>query len=378
MFRFDPDSNAEYQLRKSLRAKLGRIPTDADVLKDLHEQRAAAAAAALEYEARRAAREAEEQRKEAARRSELETRRRTRSTPPSDFRVIRQVGELQQLSMSHQAFCEKTKIEGTKEEPIKIALDLELFNFRGSVFRYVVFSGNLRGAKFEDAEFEGVTFKRDSSLEGADFSNSEFNEVSFDDGCHMEGASFQFAKFKKGITVEFDRNFLSNATFSTIRTDRWYRLSYAYAGLAQYINITLSGLYFGLILLKLYLFKIASALQDAIISNIPRVEAQSESFAQVTVSKFVFGSGLTSVAVALMILLYQALRLYLTMKIGPLIEAERRTGYTPRRDAYDPYRILHVVSRGLGAVVVVLFLNELRDLWSQAPLLIPKHLISVR
>ncbi|MBA1138706.1 pentapeptide repeat-containing protein [Mesorhizobium neociceri] len=370
----DPEMEVERHLRQYLLRKLGRWPTDEDIKNHLDEESAIFEKARVLRELEAANKNNEERTKQIERRNALEERQRTRNIAPSADSPVRNLEELETLSKSGQAYCVGTKIEGSKEEPIIVDIDLEFFNFNLSMFRYVTFGteSNLSNVSFIGSKFESVIFENGSSIEGSDFSEAEFGSTHFKEGCRLDGASFRFAKFKRGNTVEFDRNYISGASFLSIRTDEWSQLSRSYSGIFQYINIAFSGIYFGIILLKLYLFKSISVTQSLIENQIRFLEENSNQFSAISVFEFVFGSRFTSLAIAMIILCYQAARLYLTMRIGPLIEAERQTGYTPRRSSFEGYLLLHLIVRVLGVIAVLLFIYELWDLWSQRPIVIPK------
>jgi uncharacterized protein YjbI with pentapeptide repeats len=371
----DPEHKLQMQDYQHVRRTLGRTPTDAD-MREYYQQRD------IRLQQEKSAREQrdqaereEKQRRELERQNALDERSRTSGVRPNDFRIVTTADELKVLSRSGQAYCEGTTIAGTKQNLANIDFDLESFNFQRSTFRHVVFGKtcNISNANFRNCTFESVVFARDANLEGVDFREAEFREVRFTDGCKLAGASFPFAKFKKGVTIQFDRNDISNAAFSAPRSDAWYKLSNAYAGIFQYINLTLSGIYFGFILLKLYLFKAFSVIEPPALNIAHRTGIKLDEYTKVSVFDFVFGSQLTSLAIALVVLLYQTIRIYLTMRIGPLIEAERRTGYTPARYSFDPYVGPHTVGRVLGFIAISLFIYELWGLWTQQPLLVPKR-----
>ena len=191
-------------------------------------------------------------------------------------------------------------------------------------------------------------------------------------GVIWTGRLFSFHSSAKDVTIQFDRNYISNATFKGIRVDIWARLSNSYAGIWQYLNLTLSGAYFGFLLLKLYLFNVASTMQTSVLESLSLPQPVPVETREVSVFDFVFGAGFISVSIAMLLLLYQSMRLFLTTRIGPLIEGEKRTGYTPSRSSYDRYVRPNLVVRLLGLAAATLFAWELWQLWNQEPLLVPK------
>ncbi|MCK1707712.1 MULTISPECIES: hypothetical protein [unclassified Bradyrhizobium] len=85
---------------------------------------------------------------------------------------------------------------------------------------------------------------------------------------------------------------------------------------------------------------------------------------------FVFGAEWTSALPAIIILVYQVMRIILTVRISPLIEAERGTGWTPARSSYQRYIWFHVGSQILGGIAITSFAWEVWQLLQQEPLMI--------
>jgi hypothetical protein len=172
------------------------------------------------------------------------------------------------------------------------------------------------------------------------------------------------------VAIQFDENNIIGARFGYIRRDAWFRLSNAYLGIFQYINLSLSGLYLGLLLLKLYLFKFLSIAQSDILNTVNHPIGNPEHLQSVSVFNFVFGAKWTSALPAIIILIYQMMRIFLTVRISPLIESERITGWTPPRSSYQRYMRLHLIAQILAGVAIMSFAWEVWQLFQQDPLLI--------
>jgi uncharacterized protein YjbI with pentapeptide repeats len=370
MIHLDVDVRAEYDLHRRVRNAIGHEPSEKEIQEHLDEENRRREEYEASSRAERAKRAELEEIQAQTRQRKIDERIRTRNVAPSDFARITKLEELERCSMDFdQAYCERSSLVGTKDKPLRIDLDLQSFNLRQSTFRDVIFA-DLRAVDFSGSLFERVAFEPRVKLQGADFERAQFSDVSFARGCGLDFASFQYAKFKERVAIEFDRNNISGATFTTTRTDIWAKLSSAYAGIFQYINLTLSGVYFGFILLKLYLFKALSTM-SGIIAQVYPGELRDQ-LTSISPFRFVFGSQWSAFATAVAILLYQALRLFLTMQIGPLIETEKRTGYTPEQSSYVKYEKLHLFVRILGAIAILLFIYEVYELWTEKPLLVPK------
>lgn len=287
-----------------------------------------------------------------------------RSNSPEEYIPPTNINSLKEASMLNMSYAERTFLVGTEENPIQIDLDLEGFNFSNAIFNNVTFNGgcNLNNSIFKGANFNNVFFDEGVSLIEADFDSAEFHDVIFSYETKIEGSSFRFSKFRKGVFIEFDRNYIANATFDFRRSDVWANLSRSYAGIWQYINITLSGIYFGIILLQLYFFKLLTSFDSAFQSHEINYCGNNECV-EISAFRFIFGDGFFTIAAAtaIMILIYQSLRLYITMNIAPLIEIEKRTGYTPDRSSYIGFSKIKSFVRFLGAIVVLMFFYEI---WS--------------
>lgn len=379
MIPIDYESANEIRFRQYV-ARRQRVSLDeVDLDQYFREQRQIQAELDAKLEAERAEKNrelaravAEKQRAEAAHREILQLRWRTRNIVPADPPNIKNLDDLEAISSAGQGFCEGTVIEGDDKAKTRIDINLELCNLRNSAFRNVIFGPNadLGGANFANSKFESVVFEGETNIKDVNFDEVEFIDVVFSRSCRIQGGSFQFAKVLKGVTIDFDRNYIAGATFSNKRSDTWFQLSNAYAGLFQYVNLTLSGIYFGFLLLKLYLFKVLSLTQAAALAGMNITNMQTGGMA-VSVFDFVFGAKISSVATAMVILVYQAMRVFITMRIGPLIEDERRTGCTPPREDFESYRRPHNVVRLLGFAALLLFGYELWGLLTQKPLFIP-------
>ncbi|SDO20241.1 pentapeptide repeat-containing protein [Ensifer sp. YR511] len=377
---FDPLIEEDMKLHRQLQRKLGRWPTQEDMSNYYDEQsRLADEALRIAQEAEKirelARRKAEEEnlRRELERRAQLEERRRRHAVPSENFAIARSVDDLRKKSQSNEAFCEQTRIEGNDQAAIEIELDLKAFNLGRSVFRHVIIqsSANLEGASFAGATFEHVVFKAGSNIKEADFSHATFSSVKFEPECILDGASFQFAKFLKAIAVEFDRNNLSGSVFFTPRSDKWNALARSYSTISQIVNTILSFSYFGILILKLYIFKTMSLAEAFILYKIPDPVNAKITYSEISVFNFMFGSQPSSLVIAVILIVYQALRLFVTMRIGPLIEAERQSGYTPPRDSFMTYYSLQTLVNLLGIAAVAIFCYEIWGLATQEPLKVP-------
>ena len=194
---------------------------------------------------------------------------------------------------------------------------------------------NLQNTAFRNTVFKNVIFKSNCNLSNADFSDATFINVNFGEGCHLDGARFQFATFGTGVKIEFDRNYIGTCTFSGQRNDSWSTLYNSYQGIWQYINLTLSGAYFAFLLLKLYLFAATSYTTHALLAPELLKQRDDVVLSEISVYDFVMGDNWTTLTIALLILLYQTVRIFLTTHIAPLIDNEIKSGYTPCQSALN-------------------------------------------
>jgi uncharacterized protein YjbI with pentapeptide repeats len=385
------EGRLEMDRRQRLAYRLGRWPTDEEFEEDKREESRKLSDEKNARDRKNAEARAALWEQEAERKRLIEARRRSREKILNDPHTITSADQLKQAVLNGRANCSNTIIEGLPNEPVVIDGDLEALNLSHSRFTHVRFSNvNMNQALLIDCKFEDVAFGPGSTIERADFFNSEFRSVKFNPECKMGGASFRSCQFGSSVKIEFDHNSLLNATFQGGRRDEWFKLSHSYAGFIQFVNITLSGTYFSLILLKLYLFNIISQVQaepmaafDAALKAIRKeaqklgpgisghLEAAIPKFKEVSPFDFVFGSDDASLGVAIIILVYQSLRLFITMRIGPLMEAERMGGYTPNRVEFEHYIDIHRIVQFLSIVALLLFAFELWQLFTQNPIQVP-------
>lgn len=381
MRHFSEEEELDYLLRKEIRRTIGHEPTDEEVKRYIDDQRRRGEA----EDARRATEEqaatAETLRLERERQTILDIRRRKRSDPVDSPLISNLQVDLKSRQSANASNCQSGQFIGERSARLLISGDLEAFNFDGATFRHVTFAkdANLTDATMVGADLEDVTFEPGCNVSNVDFRQTHFDSVTIMPGCLIQGASFQLARFEKGISVEFDHNNLSGAAFAAPRRDRWFGLSRSYSTIAQVLNAILSMTYFALILIKLYLFRALGTVQQAAFERTPSAAMQGADFSRVTVFDFVFGSQWSSFALAFLIITYQALRLYLTVNIAPLIEAERQSGHTPLLVDFARLLRLQRLTSVLGWIALLVFLYEIYGLLTQEAILIPKtfHIVAI-
>jgi hypothetical protein len=299
-------------------------------------------------------------------------RSRKRSSPPSNYHPATTLEQLSTQSKNNDSHADNVRLVGTADNPIRISLDLDGFRFRSSYFEHVRFltAAKLERVDFESSTFRNVSFGNGTTLNDANFRKATLSTVDFAPDCLVRGVQFEDARFERHVEIRFDENNITGTRFSFIRKDDWFRLSTAYLGAAQYINLTLSGIYLAILLIKLLLFKMLSVSQGNLLALAHIGSDQLQHRENVTVFNFVFGAHWTAALPAFAILTYQLLRIFLTMRIGPLIEAERASGWTPAYDAYRHYIGLHSISQYLAIVALAAFGRELWNLFDQAPLVL--------
>lgn len=370
IFPLDPEAKIRNNDRLYLTRILGRTPTEADMDAYYAQQR-------RKLDAERRAREKEEKERQEQEEIAAETkskslasraaaRTRNQSPPEPVFNSL----ALRQRAENDEPCCQGSRIMGEENQFTEIDLDLDLFDFQGSSFKNVNFVRNaqLCGCDFSGSKLENVYFGGGVNVTEADFSNCELKNVTFDYNCKISGASFRFAKFRRGVKIQVDRNHLATTIFDERRTDEWAKMAKSFSGIWQYINLTLGGLYMMILIIKLYAFNFIVEWSAALLGK--DTSNQSE-FVSISTFEFLFGSSVWSIILALLILTYQGLRLFLTVSIGPMIDYEVRSGYTPERSAYLPLIRATKILRILGWVALLLFVFELWTLAVSGPLVLP-------
>jgi hypothetical protein len=189
------------------------------------------------------------------------------------------------------------------------------------------------------------------SANWTNFATSNFSSAKFSPDANVLGASFKGSTFENGSYVDFDKNLILNAFFKDGRTDSWYKLSTPFSGIWQFINVALSSIY----LISLY-FKIQVFNGLSTTSQYARSVIVYEVTEKITLYEFVLGDSLSGAIAAFLILLYQILRLYMTLKIGPMIESTKISGVTPEKFRFTGYLRITPLIRALGYLALAVFL----------------------
>ena len=241
----DPDVKIEKYLRKECFRSLGRNCTEEEYQDWLNKYHKRLGEETRESKRRQEEAQKEEEAKLKQREKILTQRLDSRHILPSDYDPSVNISTLRQRSESNLPYAERVKIQGDEKVSVEVDFDLELFNFSNSEFKHVKFKKgcNLNRASFKGSRLSHVVFEDGVKLSEADFDDTELHNVQFSPECNMKGATFRFAKFRRGVSLEFDRNYIANATFDSGRNDVWAKLSLSYAGIWQYVNITLNSAY---------------------------------------------------------------------------------------------------------------------------------------
>jgi hypothetical protein len=244
-------------------------------------------------------------------------------------------------------------------------VDLEALNLENSVFEFVDFSSkcNLNEANLKGSTFRNVTFQNSCSANGTNFSASNFSSTKFSADAHVQGSSFKGSTFENGSYIDFDKNLILDAFFKDGRADSWYKLSTPFSGIWQFINVALSSAY----LISLY-FKIQVFNGLSTTSQYARNLIEYEPTKKITLYEFVFGESYSGAIAAFLILLYQILRLYMTLKIGPMIDSTKASGVTPEKFRFTGYLRITPLIMALGYFALVAFLWNFWLLLNTEPL----------
>jgi hypothetical protein len=124
------------------------------------------------------------------------------------------------------------------------------------------------------------------------------------------------------------------------------------------------------------MFAAIGALQDSILGtgefqaiNVSKIEGMLSLHAQkLSAFDFVFGNGWLSIIGVLFAFIFQGLRLYITTQIAPMVEMEKRSGYTPRRSNYLRFVSLHRIVVVLAVFVSLSFFLEIFELMTASVL----------
>lgn len=361
----DPNFKLDAYWSKQFHKVHGRFPDKtelSDFERSAHEK---SEALRQEEERKRAESEKVETAKLLARADLVRSRLQSREEIPQAYSPPDSVQRLLEIIDSGGTYVAFTKIRGEKDKRISLDVDLEALNLENSVFEFVDFSSkcNLDDANFKDSTFRNVTFRSNCSVNGTNFSGSNFSSTKFSPDADVLGASFKDSSFENGSYIDFDRNLILDAFFKDGRSDSWYKLSSPFSGIWQFINVTLSSAYLISLYFKLQLFNGLSTT-----SQYARSLLDYEPTRKITLYEFVFGESYSGAFAAILILLYQILRLYVTLKIGPMIESTKTSGVTPEKFRFTGYLRITPLIKALGYLALVAFLWNFWLLLNTEPL----------
>jgi hypothetical protein len=177
---------------------------------------------------------------------------------------------------------------------------------------------------------------------------AHFDECTFYNAT-MSGADLERARFSNCKGLRLDDNFVRGATFGRRPVDQWHVLKGAYAGHGQAFHILFSILYFAPIILKISLLLALSTLQSRFS---PDLYAKQFHLSPRPIYSLIYYENGFLWYVTTGVLIYQSLRIALTYKIGPLVDQENTTGFSPRYIEYGGYWYVHQIVRVLGFVAI--------------------------
>jgi len=247
----------------------------------------------------------------------------TRKKLPENYTAAKTVDELILLRQHGLFYLAESELIGASSEAKR--------NQRPTV------QGNFDYCNFEASVFANCVFQRDSSFVEASFKNCEFLLCHFNPNVKISGANLSGANFVGCSGLRLDENNISGTNFDSKSIDEWHKLSTSYGEASRVLNSMLVLLYFAPILLKALFFQYLGSVQNALPERMRDQLAQSYHLRKQNISNLVLGEEPWTFFwyLAVVLLVYQLSRLYLTWKIGPLADLQRATGITPPYYSYS-------------------------------------------
>jgi uncharacterized protein YjbI with pentapeptide repeats len=221
----------------------------------------------------------------------------------------------------------------------------------------------LQGASFANATLDDLTFSHEvlepqfaakasaCDLERASFVNAKLVNVTFDE-CELHEASFEQAELVTVSGLEFDANNQRNARYARTFTNHWLQLRREYSGARMVFNILLLLAFFVPLIARAGFWIGVNRLQSH------ELHLQSHEFGRMSLCLAARceewsvwelalrrNESLAAFTLAVALLAYNVLRLWLTWRVGPLREEEERSGHTPQRVDYNGLWIAHRIIR---------------------------------
>lgn len=261
---------------------------------------------------------------------------------------------LQQAKKYLDQVYKKRSIEPQDYDTPTKAQDLNnKYKFGGLYFRHTQITGEDINFKLEHANLSGAIFK-DCNFSGCSLKSAQLIDARFDnctfDNADLNGADLERARFSGCTGLALDDNFIRGATFGPRPGDKWHRLKGTYAGHGQAFHILFSILYFGPIILKISFLLALATFQDR--AQLAK-RAELITLSPKPIYKLIYNENGLLWYLTIGVLVYQALRILLTYRIGPLADRESATGYSPNKSEYSRYWRAHQVVRTFGIAAII-------------------------
>lgn len=230
----------------------------------------------------------------------------------------------------------------------------------------------LKGTKLGAADLSGA------NLNGADLSDAELSQTNCTGtnliGASLEGAvlshtSLEDADLRGCHGLRLDGEYIRGAKFSPFQKEPYCELRRKYTGQWQVIALIL-----------LLVFLLPKMVGAAFWMFASRIEQAKEVFGQAdtmpepntTVGDLLLGDGWFA-AITVLIVMYQVVRLAVTIKVGAVHQQERSSGFAPRWKDYRLCWRVHWYSLRWVFAVAVLSAGYSAWVVLSSPLWIPKH-----
>lgn len=256
-------------------------------------------------------------------------------------------------------------------------------NFSRAIIRGAVFyNTDFRGTEFTGANLRGCYFLGASNFSDCDFSEAtlSYAEIAgsrsfniYNEHVRFTRCNFEKADLRNTKGIELDDCHIAGARLPKNLSDPWTTLRTRYTGISAAVNLLLLIFFFLPYVVATMIWVSASQLEG--LSEV-RSYICAQGCTATSVYKLLIGyhNGWASTLPAVLLIIYNLMRAYLTIRVAPLREIEERCGHTP---AYADYRHLHLVDRFVvlvGLFALLSFLNHLY-LWLSMQVSVPTRLL---
>lgn len=309
------------------------------------------------------------------------------SEKPENYQPPKNLEELEAMLVLEKRYFKSAVLNGGRTK----ITDLNYKDFSESHLRVLIFRKiRIYHSKFHKAHLQNIRFLGCDDVTGCDFSECKFTNVLFKPAIPEEitGLLSNLAKTRRVRLIkcnlekadlrgaagfELDDCYIAGARLAKDFSDPWSVLRRTYTGFRAFVVLLLLIAFFLPYAIEAMSWITLNKLEQA-----PKVRDflcdKGCSETRVGVLLVAYYDGLRSFTTAILLIVYNIMRAYLTFKVAPLRENEERSHYTPSFEEYGPLMKYHWFVTVVAFFAVGSFLVHLIG-WLVTPVSVPAWLL---